>query len=65
MEKNIKKMSMCVKLSHLAVQQRLAQYCNSTVLQLKKEKRKEKKKKAKEKKKKHERTRGKNKEMRN
>ena len=37
MEKNIKKKKyICVKLSHSAVKQRLAQYCKSTILQLKK-----------------------------
>ena len=36
MEKNIKKrVSICVELSHFAVQQRLAQHCKSTILQLK------------------------------
>ena len=38
MEKNIlKRMYMCVKLSHSAVQQRLAKHCKSTILQTNKQ----------------------------
>ena len=37
MEKNMKKrMYTCVQLSHFAVEQRLAQHCKSTILELKK-----------------------------
>ena len=35
------KMSICVKQSHFAVQQRLAQHCKSIILQLKKKKKKD------------------------
>ena len=43
MEKNMKKrMYTCVQLSHFAVEQRLAQHCKSTILELKKKWNKEK-----------------------